>query len=198
MEQGKLKFKTLKKRKTKLKLKKNEDKKEEEAVVDYGDNIVTYTWCECGENHHGNQQIGQIADSGQGFMRADLIAAKTFAEENYNCDTEMFNLKDGLINDAGEPLIIKNKKDEIVNVNSAHFLLIRGFIPAILNKYGFSMNDLMKEVMGQKWDNKYWDTRRQKVLNKHARENNVVSEMDQEANYEEGKGTIHAFKNIPI
>ena len=26
-------------------------------------------------------------------MKADLVAAKTFAEENYNCDTEMFNLK---------------------------------------------------------------------------------------------------------
>jgi hypothetical protein len=200
MEQSKLKFKTLKKRKTKLKLKKNTDfKKNETTVVDYGDNIVTYTWCECGENHHGNQQIGQIADPGQGFMRADLVAAKTFAEENYNCDTEMFNLKKvGLINDAGEPLIIKNKINEIVDVNSAHFLIIRGFIPAILNKYKFSMNDLMKEVMGQKWDNKYWDTRRQKVLNKHARENNVVSGKAQTANYAEGKGTIHAFENMTI
>ena len=56
-------------------------------MLNYGDNIVTYTWYECGENHHGNQQIGQIADPGKGFMREDLIAAKTFAKENYNCDT---------------------------------------------------------------------------------------------------------------
>ena len=56
------------------------------------------------------------------------------------------------------------------------------------------MNDLMKEVMVEKWDNKYWDTRRQKVLNKHARANNVVSgKLLKTANYAEGKGTIHAF-----
>ena len=68
----------------------------------------------------------------------------------------MFNLKKmGLINDAGKPLIIKNKINEIVNVNSSHFLIIRGFIPTILNKYGFSMNDLVNEVMEKKWDNKY-------------------------------------------
>ncbi len=74
--------------KTKLKLKKDADLKNNDTVfVDYGDNIVTYTWYECGENHHGNQQIGQIADPGKGFMREDLIAAKTFAKENYNCDT---------------------------------------------------------------------------------------------------------------
>ena len=193
MEQTQIKFKTFKVRKIKKK------KEAETNIVDYGDNIVTYTWCECGENHHGNQQIGEIADPGQGFMRADLIAAKTFAEENYNCDTEMFNLKKmGLIDENGESLIIKDKKNEIVFVNSAHFLLIRGFIPAILEKHGLMMNDLMKEVMVEKWDNKYWDTRRQKVLNKHARENNVISKTAQEANYAEGKGTIHAFTDMKI
>ena len=105
MEQTQIKFKTFKVRKRRKK------KEAETNIVDYGDNIVTYTWCECGENHHGNQQIGEIADPGQGFMRADLIAAKTFAEENYNCDTEMFNLKKmGLIDKNGESLIIKDKK----------------------------------------------------------------------------------------
>ena len=203
MEQTKLNFKTLKIKKKKLKIKKKEMENTESDTesngVNYGDNIVTYTWCECGENHHGNQQIGEIANPGEGFMREDLIAAKTFAEEKYGCETEMFNLKKlGLVDDDNEPLIIKNKKNETIGANSAHFLIIRGFIPAILQKYGFSISDLMTEVMGRKWDNKYWDTRRQKVLNKHARENNVISEAAQVANYEEGKGTIHAFNDMKI
>ena len=120
MEQTQIKFKTFKVRKRRKK------KEAETNIVDYGDNIVTYTWCECGENHHGNQQIGEIADPGQGFMRADLIAAKTFAEENYNCDTEMFNLikeKYDFCPYNGEPLIVQRHKiNEIVVVNSAHFL----------------------------------------------------------------------------
>lgn len=211
MEQTQLNFKTLKIKKKKIKIKKKEMENTksnaesnaefnvESNNINYGDNIVTYTWCECGENHHGNQQIGKIANPGEGFMREDLIAAKTFAEEKYGCETEMFNLKKlGLVDEDNEPLIIKNKKNETVGVNSAHFLIIRGFIPTILQKYGFSISDLMTEVMGRKWDNKYWDTRRQKVLNKHARENNVISDVSQVANYEEGKGTIHDFNSMKI
>ena len=108
MEQIQLNFKTLKIKKKKLKIKKKEmentkshaESNTESNNVNYGDNIVTYTWCECGENHHGNQQIGEIANPGEGFMREDLIAAKTFAEEKYGCETEMFNLKKlGLVDD---------------------------------------------------------------------------------------------------
>ena len=88
-------------------------------------------------------------------------------------------------------LIIKNKNDEIVNVNSAHFLIIRGFIQAILEKNELKMNDLMEEVMGKYWDSKYWDTRRQKVLNKHARKNNCIAKDEQVADYSKGKGTIY-------
>ena len=48
-----------------------------EKQHDYKDTVVTYTWCECGENHHGNQQIGEIAEPGQGFNLDDLLAVKT-------------------------------------------------------------------------------------------------------------------------
>jgi len=171
---------------------------EAKKEVDYKDQVITYTWCECGENHHGNQQIGQIAESGNGFMREDLNAAKLFAETNYACETEMFNLKMGLVDDSGNRLVIKNKKNEIVKVNSAHFLIIRNFIPNILEKNNLTMGDLMTEVNSKYWDTKYWDTRRQKVLNKHARKNNCIAEIGQIADYEKGMGTIHSFDSMPI
>jgi hypothetical protein len=197
MNQTKINFVRIKKSKKRMKI--VEKKEEGEKKVDWGNNIVTYTWCECGENHHGNQQIGQIAERGQGFMRADLNAAKNFAEVNYDCETEMFNLKKlGLVDENDELLIIKNKNDEIVNVNSAHFLIIRGFIQAILEKNELKMNDLMEEVMGKYWDSKYWDTRRQKVLNKHARKNNCIAKDEQVADYSKGKGTIYSFENMKI
>ena len=174
------------------------ESKEEVEKVDYKDQVITYTWCECGENHHGNQQIGQIAERGNGFMREDLNAAKRFAETNYSCETEMFNLKMGLVDDSGNRLVIKNKKNEVVKVNSAHFLIIRNFIPNILKKNNLTMGDLMTEVNTKYWDTKYWDTRRQKVLNKHARKNNCIAEIGQIADYEKGMGTIHSFDSMPI
>lgn len=174
------------------------ESKEEVEEVDYKDQVITYTWCECGENHHGNQQIGQIAERGHGFMREDLNAAKLFAETNFGCETEMFNLKMGLVDDSGNRLVIRDKNNEIVKVNSAHFLIIRNFIPNILEKNNLTMGDLMTEVNSKYWDTKYWDTRRQKVLNKHARKNNCIAEIGQIADYEKGMGTIHSFDSMPI
>ena len=163
------------------------------------DAVITYTWCECGENHHGNQQIGKIAEPGNGLLLGDLNDAKIFAENNYNCKTEIFNLKElGLVDDNGEPLIIKNKKDEILTPNDAYFLIIRNFIPNILKKNDLGMNDLMKEVTEKYWDTQYWDTRRQRVLNKHARKNNCIAETAQVADYSKGKGTIHSFNSMLI
>jgi hypothetical protein len=151
--------------------------------------VITYTWCECGENHHGNQQIGEIAKSGNGFLLGDLNDAKIFAETNYNCKTEMFNLNElGLVDDNGQSLIIKNNYDEIVKVNDAHFLIIRNLIPNILKKNELGMNDLMKEVTGKYWDTKYFDTRRNIVLNKHARKNNCIAENAQVAEYSKKNG----------
>jgi len=172
---------------------------EKEGGVDYKDMVITYTWCECGENHHGNQQVGEIASVGNGFTTNDLMAAQNFAETNYGCSTELFNLNNlGLLDEMGVPLVIKNKKEEIVEVKEAHFLLIRDFIPKILEKNNLTMGDLMKEVTGQYWDTKYWDTRRQKVLNKHARKNNCIAEIGQVADYEKGMGTIHSFESMKI
>jgi len=46
------------------------------------------------------------------------------------------------------------------------------------------------------WDSKYFDTRRNKVLNKHARTNLCVGDIAQKANFEEKKGTIYNFKDV--
>ena len=44
---------------------------------------------------------------------------------------------------------------------------------------------LTKEMESFKWDDKYWDKRRKKVLNKHARENVCFDDYSSEPNYEE-------------
>ncbi len=161
--------------------------------------VITYTWCECGENHFGNQQIGEIAKQGYGFNKVDLDKAKVYFETNYGSKTEIYNLKKmGLVDDRGNELVITDKNDKVVKVNDAYLLIVRNLIPLFLEKNNLTMDDLMKEVTGKYWDSKYWDSRRRKVLNKHARKNNVIAEKEQTANYSKGEGTVHSFKSMPI
>ena len=48
------------------------------------------------------------------------------------------------------------------------------------------------------WDRKYWDTRRQKVLNKLARANVCYGKECREPNYENKQGTIIGFEKSPL
>lgn len=48
------------------------------------------------------------------------------------------------------------------------------------------------------WDTKYFDTRRQKVLNKLARHNVCFNDNYQAPDYANKKGTIIPWKNVPI
>jgi len=47
-------------------------------------------------------------------------------------------------------------------------------------------------------DKKYLDPRTRKVLNKNARWNNCIADIDQPADYESGRGTIINFNKLPI
>ena len=60
-----------------------------------------------------------------------------------------------------------------------------------------SISTLTKEMESFKWDNKYWDKRRKKVLNKHARENVCFDDNSSEPNYEEKKGRIVGWNDVP-
>ncbi len=152
--------------------------------------VITYTFCECGENHVGNQQIGSIAPIGGGFTLDDFKVIKKYVVDNLGINPKnviIKNLKDG----------IKNVKTEL-EFTDAHVLLIKGFVKKILENSGHSMNDLFQEVTKIKWDTKYYDTRRKKVLNKNARQNNVLADFKQKANYNKGKGTIIPFSKLPL
>ena len=55
---------------------------------------------------------------------------------------------------------------------------------------------MYKEQLQFDWDRKYWDNRRQKVLNKRARFN-VCYEESVEPDYENKRGTIVGFDKVP-
>ena len=159
--------------------------------------VITYTWCECGENHAGGAQEGKKAEPGEGFNEEDLKRAATIVKKLWNCQSELHNLKKGL-----EGAEIKNKKGVKYtgDVNDAHLLIMRNLLTLILKSHNFTLADLMKEATHKKWDNQFYDTRRKKVLNKHARHNHMITDKAQKSNYDEGgkRGTTHSFSEMPI
>ena len=59
-------------------------------------------------------------------------------------------------------------------------------------------NELLSEQIKLEWDKKYWDTRRKKVLNKQARYNLCYGNEGQKPDYENKKGTIISYDNVPL
>ena len=74
-------------------------------------------------------------------------------------------------------------------------LIIKNGVKTIFN---IDPDELYKEQLTFDWDKKYWDRRRQKVLNKHARYNVCYGTYFQEPSYENGKGTIISYEKVPL
>lgn len=150
----------------------------------------TITYGEVAENHVGNQQIGDgVFD--HGLSSNDLRKIETmFHSENTNSVTELINLKK-YIDD-----------DEITDdVEDAYILIIRNGVDTLLqtNDGGVSgsADDMFNEQNELKKDTKYFDIRRNKVLNKLARHNLCFDFEGQDADYESGKGTVIDFNHVP-
>tara|TARA_B110001452_G_scaffold248841_1_gene235910 strand:- start:285 stop:989 length:705 start_codon:yes stop_codon:yes gene_type:complete len=96
-----------------------------------------------------------------------------------------------------------NKTIERINLNSylqeesdnyvgkpAELLIIRNAIE--------NAEDIYNELNNLEWDKKYYDVRRKAVLNKRARTNLCFGKNGQASNYENKKGTIVSYNNIPL
>lgn len=61
-------------------------------------------------------------------------------------------------------------------------------------------SDLLQELTALEWDKKYWDTRRQKVLNKRARYNLCFGDdgMDVDYTSENKHGTVVSYADVPL
>ena len=137
-----------------------------------------YTFSGVVENHVGMQKVGKIRDA---FTSADLVVLSNWFNAR-GALAHIIDLKDDI------------PKDFRSTFNSGHVLMIRQGVHAL----GVDPVDLFAEFKGARPDTKYFDQRRQRVLNKNARYNFNVGEEAQEANYPEGKGTIHPFGQMPV
>ena len=114
------------------------------------------------------QKNGKLSDKGYNSEDLDKIS-KIFEEK----EIERINLVTFLEN-------------ENYNGEKAELLIIRNAID--------NHNEIFEELMDLKWDDKYFDTRRQKVLNKHARTNLCFSNYSQKADFENKKELYRLFR----
>lgn len=152
--------------------------------------FITFTFCESGENHVGNQIVGQSVENGFTIKDLYLFFESAIKKEK---TVEFYHLNEGIYD-------TEENKEENENVrlsplekgcvvDDAYLLIVRDFVD--------NQEEVFEQLKKLKWDTKYYDTRRKRVLNKHARSNNIIASFSQKAKYEEGKGTVIESSKVP-
>jgi alkylated DNA repair dioxygenase AlkB len=142
---------------------------------------ITITLCDQGENHVGMQKLGAMAESG--YTYETLCAVKEIFESK-GCTCKIINLKSLLKNLPADELRQAAPK-------GAYVLVVKSGVDALV-----SADDLFEEQKALDWDKKVFMYGR--VVNKHARYNLCYGSESQEPNYEDKKGRIIAFDEVPL
>lgn len=151
----------------------------EEKKEDY--KTWTITFSESVENHAGMEQIGKISNDGISLEELNGYRKKF---EEMGCITDVIDIE-------------KNLPEELRDDTEAELLIVRGGIKSLLN----DKKDFGKFIEEVRSTEKIVDTKawmRGRVVNKLARYNLCYGEESQKANYEEKKGTVVAFKDVPF
>jgi len=161
---------------------------------------ITITFGDQAENHVGMQKLGQLAD--HGFSLEDLNRAKT-AFEKLGCSCELIYLNDLLNPHLTDP-------PSAVEPDDAYILVVRRGVDAMLSqipsraklfkpselKPSPRSDDLFAEQIALEWDTQAFMKGR--VVNKRARYNLCYADQPQEPDYENKKGRLVAFDQIPL
>lgn len=137
-----------------------------------------------GENHTGMEFLGKRRKKGEGWDIDRLLGAKDILENIFGKKVEVFNLNELCLGGVEIP---EGKKPK-----DAYLMVVRNFLTKEVHE------NFKKELSSYEWDRKYFDTRRQKVLNKHARANVCYGKTGRVADFENKKGTIIGFVQSPL
>lgn len=145
-------------------------------LIGYQSIMETYTitFGDMAETHAGMAMVGQAADCG--FSYDDLVTAKNWFEAaSKTC--ELFDLT-------------KLVQDD-VQLNPAYLLVVRDGVSAICDPQALGYEQWSLEK-----DKKAF--MRGRVVNKLARHNLVFGDVAQQPDYQNKKGTVVAFDQVPI
>ena len=158
-------------------------------IINRDNEIITLTWCDSAENHIGMEIIGEKKTSGLDLNHL-LYSKSQFEKRGYKCN--LIRLNDFYDN----KLFPEDKIPE-----DAYLLIVKQGAICLLeyeeNKSSI-MDNLYKELTSLEWDKKYFDTKKQKVVNKHARSNLCFSDISQKSDYINKKGTIISFDQVKL
>ena len=140
------------------------------------DTSYTFTCGDQGENHAGMQIIGEEAEEGICAEDAPSIMERVWGS-NRVC--EIIDLK--------SVLPTEYRKE----CPPTFVLVVRKLLSTS------EADKLYAEQQGITWDDKYYDTRRKKVLTKRRRHNLMYSDEPQEPDYWNKKGKIVAWEEVP-
>ena len=155
---------------------------------------ITLTFGDVGENHKGMQMLGTMVKKGDGFNLDDLKTIKKNFED-IACKCKIVNLNKYLDkyfdnSDTDDDI------DESKFPDDAYILIISEGIQELLNNTSDTYDDLCEEQLGLSYDKKAFMYGR--IVNKNARYNLCFDDKEQKPDYENGKGTIVAYKSMPI
>ena len=131
--------------------------------------VITLTFGEVSKNHIGS-----------GFNFSDLNEIKKRFEEK-GCKADIYSLNDTL-----------DKHDINKETDNAHILIIRNAIQTVFNQY----DELCTEQLSLDYDKKTFSNGI--LIKKRSKYNLSFDDFSQEPSYEEGKGRIIAFTEIPV
>ena len=137
-----------------------------------------------GENHTGMEFLGKMRGKGGGWNYEKLMDARNYFVETAGKVVDFYNLSDLCLD--GVEIPAQKKPDD------AYLMIVRDFLDA--DEHTAFIN----ELSSYEWDRKYFDVRRQKVLNKHARANVCFGPVAQVADFEDKKGTIISYEKSPL
>ena len=133
---------------------------------------ITLTFCDRAENHVGMEQIGTLSD--RGFTLENLKDVKK------------------VIGDGVEIIELGCDSDELL-ADEAYLLIIRNGVNKICDG---KLEELKREQFGLVPDRKAFMYGR--VVNKHARGNLCFDDVGHEPDYENKKGTVVSYKDVPM
>ena len=141
--------------------------------------FITLTFGDMAENHVGMEQIGQIVNVGDGFNFSDLTQYKQ-KMESIGCVCDLIKLD-----------LVDIKTDD------AFILIIKNGVNKILEKCSeWNKNNMFDEQLNLNMDKYAFMYGR--VVNKHARWNLCFDYKSRSPDYENGKGTIIGYDEVPI
>ena len=134
---------------------------------------ITITFGNAAENHKGMQIIGDELSKGDGFTTQNLRDFYLFfKDKEFICEGYNLSSKCPIPCEDAKVIVIKNGISFFTNPDK-----------------------FLNEQISLEWDKKAFMYGR--VVNKHARHNLIFSDYYQEADYENKKGTIIPYSNVP-